>query len=322
MSVNPDPLIRSLPDRPEVLEKIRVGLYNLCGGVVRHAAGTGKGGQIVGHLVFPNDGEEVKERLDQLQSTLSQGLGSLESGMGQMKQSMDMLQGLQSANLVMSGLNLAVTTAGFIIVCKKLDGISEQIEAQSRGIAQLVQMVSDIQDRNLLQDEAEFRSLAASAKQFCELGDVQQLNGLIRPLHKEYQFNKLVLEKHALIPHSSIECLGEIKLLQDRLVNLGHMLSHVQLKTGAFKHSRESVMQLESDLTALNARRVDVLINDQAVASKITHSQFADLTGFLRRGKQTLPALSYQANVLELEARHPGLLERVSETKEILLVAA
>lgn len=322
MSVSPDPLVRSLPDIPEVLEKLRLGIYKLYGGVVRHAAGTGKGGQILGHLVFPNDGEEVKKRLDQLQSTLSQGLGSLESGMGKMQHSMDVLQGLQSANLVMSGLNLAVVTAGFIIVCKKLDGISEQIQAQSRGIAQLVQMVSEIQDRNLLQDEAEFRSLAVSAKQFCELGDVQQLKDLIRPLHRQYQFNKLVLEKHALIPHSSIERLGEIKLLQDRLVNLGHMSSHVQLKTGALKHSRESVMQLKSDLTALNTRRVDVLINDRAVASKISVSQFADLTGFLRRGKQALPALSYQADVLELEIRHPGLLERVSENREIMLVAA
>lgn len=322
MSVNPDPLVRSLPDRPEVLEKIREGLYKICGGVLRHAAGTGKGGQIVAHLVFPNDAEEVKQRLDQLQSTLSQGLGSLESGMSQMGQSLEVLQGLQSANLVMSGLNLAVTTAGFIIVCKKLDGISEQIHAQSRGITQLVQMVSEIQERNLLQDEAEFRALAVSAKQFCELGDVQELKGLIRPLHKEYQFTKLVLERHALIPESSIERLGEIKLLQDRLVNLGLMLSHVQMKSGAMKHSRESVMQLDSDLTSLNARRVDVLINDQAVASRISHPQFADLTGFLRRGKQALPALSYQADVIELEMRHPGLLERVSDAKEIMLVAA
>lgn len=322
MSVNTDPLVRSLPDMPEMLEKIPLGLYKLCGGVVRHAAGTGKGGQIVGHLVFPSDSEEVKKCLQQLQSTLSKGLGSLESGMGQMQRSMDVLKGLQSANLVMSGLNLAVTTAGFVIVCKKLDGISEQIQAQSRGVAQIVQMVSEIQERNLLQDEAEFRSLAVSAKEFCELGDVQQLKNLIRPLHREYQFNKLILEKHALIPDSSIERLGEIKLLQDRLLNLGFMLSHVQMKSGAVKHSRESVMQIDSDLAALNARRVDVLINDRAVAAKISHPQFADLTDFLRRGKQALPALSYQADVLELEMRHPGLLERVSENKEVMLVAA
>lgn len=322
MSVNPDPLVRSLPDIPEVLEKIRAGLYELYRGVVRHASGTGKGGQIVGHLVFPNDSEEVKKRLDQLQTTLSEGLGSLKSGMGQMKESMNMLQGLQSANLVMSGLNLAVTTAGFIIVCKKLDGITDQINAQSRGIAQLVHMVSEMHERNLLQDEAEFRSLAVSAKQFCELGDVQQLRGLIRPLHREYQFTKLILERHAQIPDSSIERLGEIKLPQDRLVNLGLMLSHVQLKTDAIKHSQESVMLLESDLKALNARRVDVLINDQAVAARISHAQFAELTGFLRRAKQALPALTYQSDVIELEMRHPGLLERVAETKQIMLVAA
>lgn len=322
MSVNPDPLVRSLPDIPEVIEKIRAGIYQLYGGVVRHAAGTGKGGQIVGHLVFPNDSEDVKKRLEQLQSTLSEGLASFETGMGQLRHSIDVLQGLQSANLVMSGLNLAVTAAGFIIVCKKLNGISEQIQAQSHGISQLLQMVSELQERNLLQDEADFRSLAVSAKQFCELGDVQQLKHLIRPLHKEYQFTKLVLEKHALIPASSLERLGEINLLQDRLVNLGLMLSHVQMKAGATKHSQESLVQLESDLKALNARRIDLLINDQGVASRITHRQFADLTGFLRGSKHVLPVLSYQADVIELEMRHPGLLERVSHTREIMLVAA
>ncbi|RRV45801.1 hypothetical protein [Pseudomonas sp. p106] len=322
MPINVDPLVRSLPDLPDVMEKIRLGLYRLCGGVVRHASGTGKGGQIVGHLVFPSDSEEIRKRLDQLQSTLSKGLGSLDTGMGQLQQSIGVLQGLQSANLVMSGLNLAVTTAGFIIVCKKLDGISEQIQAQSHGIAQIVQIVSDIQERSLLQDEADFRGLALTAKQFCEQGDAQQLKSLIEPFHKKYQFTKLVLEKHASIPASSIERLGEIQLLQDRLVNLGLMLSHVQMKTGALKHSRECVMQMESDLTALNARRVDVLINDRAVASTITHPRFAELKGFLRRGKEALPALSYQADVIELEMRYPGLLERTSGTKEIMLVAA
>ena len=35
----------------------------------------------------------------------------------------------QTANLVMTGLNLAVTTAGFVIVCKKLNKISAAAHA-------------------------------------------------------------------------------------------------------------------------------------------------------------------------------------------------
>lgn len=322
MSVNADPLVRSLPDVPEVIEKIKAGIYSLCGGVVRYAAGSSKGGQIVGHLIFPSDSEEIQKRLEQLQSTLSEGLGSLQTGMGQLQQNMNVLQGLQSANLVMSGLNLAVTTAGFIVVCKKLDGISEQIQAQSHGIAQIVQVVSDLHERSLLKSESDFRASVLTAKQFCEQGDVELLKHLIRPFHEKYQFAKLVLEKHASIPASSVERIGEIKLLQDRLVHLGLMLSHVQMKTGAIKQSHESVKQLESDLTSLNARRVEVLVNNRAIASIITPSQFSELTGFLQQGKQMLPALTYQADVIELEMRRPGMLERAAGTKEIMLIAA
>ncbi|MFJ4376456.1 hypothetical protein ACIP1T_28050 [Pseudomonas japonica] len=322
MPVNADPLIRALPDRPDVLAKIQNGIYRLWGGVVRYAAGTDKGGQIVGHLVFPGDSQETHQRLQQLQDTLGKGLGSLQDGIGQVQQSMNVLQGLQSANLAMSGLNLAVTTAGFVIVCKKLDGISAQIQAQSQVIAETLQLVSDIQERNLLADEAQFRALTLTARQFCELGEVEHLKGLIAAFHKEYQFTRLVLEKHAPIAASSVERFAQIRLLQDRLVNLGLMLAHVQMKAGAAKYSRECVAQLERDLIALNQRRVEVLSSDRAIASRITHGQFADITNFLQQGKQLLPALSYQADVIDLETRHPGLLERVSKSREIMLVAA
>lgn len=132
MFVNVDALVRSLPDIPDVLAKLHSGDYTLWGGVVRHSKGTEKAGQIVGHLLFPGDSRHVQESLQNLQSTLSSGLGSLQTGMDQVQQSMNVLQGLQSANLVMSGLNLAVTTAGFVIVCKKLDKISQKIDEQSK----------------------------------------------------------------------------------------------------------------------------------------------------------------------------------------------
>lgn len=322
MYVNSDALLRSLPDIPDVMEKLQSGLYRLWGGVVRHAAGTEKAGQIVGHLLFPNDSQQTQERLQQLQSTLANGLGSLKTGMGQLQQSIGVLQGLQSANLVMSGLNLAVTTVGFVIVCKKLNKISDQIQAQSELIAQTYGLVKEVHERNILTDEAQFRALILTAQQFCELGDVGHLKGLIAPFHKEYQFTKLVLEKHAPIAASSVARLGEIALLQDRLVNLGLTLSHVQMRTGAVKYSRECMVQLETDLKALNAKRIEVLINDSKVASTIKHDQFNHMTNFLQQGKQILPALTYQADVIELEIRHPGLLQQASQSKEIQMLAA
>jgi hypothetical protein len=158
MQVNPD-LSRALPELPDVLAKLTDGTYTLHGGVIRHAAGTGRGGQIVGHLIFPGDALQTQQRLQELQSTLSKGLTSIQAGMDGLQQSMNVLQGLQVANLAMTGLNLAVTTAGFVVVCKKLNKISAQIQEQSEGIARTLHLVGEVHERSLLNDEARFRSL-------------------------------------------------------------------------------------------------------------------------------------------------------------------
>lgn len=322
MSVMNEELLRSLPNLPDILAKLKSGEYELFGGVVRHAKGTEKGGQIVGHLLFPGDSQQAQAQLQQLEDVLSNGLGSLQTGMEHLQQSMNVLQSLQTANLVMTGLNLAVTTAGFVIVCQKLNKISAQIQAQSQTIAETWKLVSEAHERGQLTDEAHFRSLLLSARQFCEEGDVQHLKALIPDFHKEYQFTKLVLERHAAIPASATQRLSDVKLLQDRLVNLGLALSHVQAKSGAVKFAHESLAQLESDIRALNAQRVEGLTSDRAAASRITHEQFAGLTNFLQHGKQMLPALAYQTEVITLESRHPGVLQRASGSKEIMFLAA
>ncbi len=322
MHVNSDALLRSLPEVPDVVEKLQSGLYQLWGGVVRHSAGTEKAGQIVGHLIFPNESQQTQERLQQLHSTLTNGLGSLQDGMGQLQKNIGVLEGLQSANIIMSGLNLAVTAAGFVIVCKKLNKISDQIQSQSELIAQTYGLVKEVHERNVLTDEAQFRALILTAQQFCEIEDIGHLRGLIAPFHKEYQFTKLVLEKHSSIAVSSVTRLSEITLLQDRLVNLGLTLSHVQMRTGAVKYSRECMAQLETDLKALNAKRIEVLTSDSNFASTITYDQFSRMTNFLQEGKQILPVLKYQADLIELEILHPGLLQQASQSKEIQMLVA
>ncbi len=321
MQVNPDVLVRSLPEAPEIMAKLTDGSYTLHGGVVRHAAGTGKGGQIVGHLLYPGDATQAQQRLQELQSTLSNGMNTLQSGMEGLQQSMNVLQGLQIANLAMSGLNLAVTTAGFVIVCRKLDRISAQIQEQSAGIAQTVRIVSEARERSLLKDEAAFRSLILSTQQFCEQGDAEHLKALIPKFHEEYQFTKLVLELHAPKAESSLERLGEISLLQDRLVNLGLGLTHVQMKCGSTTYGKASLTQLAEDINALNGKRVDALM-DESVAPEVTRTDFDKIAMFLDTGKKMIPALTYQADVIELHSRRPGLIQMASDAHDILLVAA
>jgi hypothetical protein len=322
MSVNAEPLLRSLPDLPEVLAKLQSGEYNLWGGVVRHAAGTGKGGQIVGHLLFPGDSYQTQQSLLKLQATLSNGLNTLSGRMRGLQQTMNVLQGLQSANLVMAGLNLAVTTSGFMVVCQKLNKIGSQIEEQSRSIAQTLSLVRDIHERDLLREEAKFRSLLLSSEQFIDQGDIDRLKALIPNFHEEYQFTKLVLSKHATIGASNVEHFSEIQLLQDRFVYLGLMMSHVQMKAGAANYGRQSLTQLAADIGVLNSNRVEALTSDRELASSISTSHFSVLTTFLKNGSTMVPALTYQADIIELETKRPGLIQQASESDEILLMAA
>ena len=319
--MNIEDLVRSLPESPEILSNLINGTYTLEGGVVRYAAGTGKGGQIVRHLVIPGDAQNAQQRLQELKTTISSGMGRIEGGLNGLQQSMDVLQGLQVANLVMSGLNLAVTTAGFVIVCKKLDGISSQIQAQSEGIALTVKIAGEIHERTLLNDEARFRSLLLSAQQFCAEGDTSQLRSLIPTFHQEYQFTKLILERHATIASSNIDRLSEISLLQDRLINLGLGLSHVQLEGGSPQYAKSCLSSLVSDLSSLNSGRIDTLLATE-VATSMKRQNLDEITHFLNAGKEKIPAISYQANVIDLELKHPGLLKRTMEGDDILLIAA
>ena len=225
MSVTNAELARDLPKLQDILVRIASGELNVLGGVVRYAAGTGKGGQIAAHLVFPSDPQQAQQSISQLQATMQQRMGNLQGGMDVLQQSMGSLQALQMANLAMAGLNLAVTTAGFVIVCKKLNKISGQIEAQSAGIAQTLQMVSEAHEHSLLMDEARFRCLVHACELHFEEYDIELLMHKIQDFHEQYQFTKLVLQRHAVKAASNVDRLIDIQVLQDRLVNLGLFLA-------------------------------------------------------------------------------------------------
>ncbi len=322
MSVTDSAQWRALPDLPELLAGLQRGDYTLHGGVIRRAAGTEGAGQIVAHLRFPDDAEEAGSSLQALQSLIQEGLGSMEGAAETLQQNLDVLQGLQAANLAMSGLNLAASTAGFVIVCEKLDRISTQIQAQASGIAQTLQKVGEMHERNLLRDEAAFRALLLSARQFIEQGEVSQLKSLIPAFIAEYEFTKLVLEKHAPIAASHVDRVDEIALLQERFVNIGLMLSHVQTRSGSATYGQQRLAELSADIASLNRQRVEALSSDRDLASRLTREKFEALTAFLTKGKNTVQALDYEAGLLGLEMENPGLLQRTPASAAIQVLPA
>ncbi len=322
MSVINAELARDLPKLHEIYQRIASGELELFGGVVRYAKGTGKGGRIAAHLVFPSDPQQAQRSISQLQAAMQEGMGNLQGGMDALQQGMGSLQALQMANLAMAGLNLAVTTAGFVIVCKKLNKISGQIEAQSAGIAETLQLVSEAHERSLLMDEAKFRGLVLACQQHFEEGDTELLKHKIQDFHEQYQFTKLVLQRHANKAASNVDRLNDIQVLQDRLVNLGLFLAHVQIKVGARKRGQESLQHLAQDLEELNGNRVKALTSDRDLSFRITEDQLSNVVSFIENGKQAIPALTYQVDLLTIEHFDADAVNEASMAGEIVVIAA
>ena len=314
---------------PEVMALIENDTLEVHGGVLRYAKGQAYGGRIHSHLKIPSDAVNADEQLKKIERTIGNRLNKVQSsidsvadGIGDLQQSMDTIQGLQQANLVLAGLNLAVSVAGFAIVCNKLNGISAQIQAQSEGINELLRYAATAEERALLRDHAKFIALVSSAKQFCMTDDVNGMTHLIPRFHEEYHFNLLLLERLSEHRTVSRNDLHNIQTLQSRLVNLGMLLAHVQLRMGAASSALDSVNHLSASLTKLNANRVHALTSDRDEASRITMEHFEEIKKLLDLGKKTQPALAYEASLLELEISNPGLLLSAQESDEIQLLLA
>lgn len=314
---------------PEVMTMIENQILEVHGGVLRYTKGQEFGGRIYSHLKFPSDAVNASEELKKIERTLGNRLNKLQSsvdsvadGIGDLQQSMDTIQGLQQANLVLAGLNLAVSVAGFAIVCSKLNGISAQIQAQSEGINELLRYAATAEERALLRDHAKFIALVSSAKQFCMTNDIHGMTNLIPRFHEEYHFNLLLLERLSEQKALSKNEIHNIQTLQNRMVNLGMLLAHVQLRMGAANSALDSVNHLSASLTKLNSNRVNALTSDRDEASRITLEHFEEIKKLLDLGKKTQPALAYEASLLELEVNNPGLLLSAQENDEIQVLLA
>ena len=323
MSVIAEEVVRVLTDHPEILNGIRTGKYNIFGGVIRHAPGSAQGGQIVGHLKFPGDQQLAQQSIEKLQAVLRDGVGSLQGGIDHLQQSMNVLQGLQVANLALSGLNLAVSAAGFVIVCRKLDNLSVQLRAQSQNIADTLELVSEAHNRALIVDEAKFRGLVIAAQQFCDMDEVDHLKSLILEFNQQYEFTRLVLQKHAALAVSSVDRLDEISMIQERFLNIGLLLSHIQMRIGATKYAEGVLRDLASELASLNVMRVEALELRKDLAFRTPAAHLSKIVMFLQNGKNVIPALTYEADLMQLERSRPGTrFLAFNDSPEILLLAA
>lgn len=130
-----DSVVREIP------EWVTEGLSNKTltehGGVIRNLKG-----QIVAHLQFGD-----AEAMEKVGQALSQMSGQL-----------NVLQGLQTATLALQGLNLVVSVAGFAIVCKKLNRISDQLVSMDARIQEVLQHQMQMEWKQELERRSRFRA--------------------------------------------------------------------------------------------------------------------------------------------------------------------
>jgi hypothetical protein len=307
-------LARALSSAPEIVEGIRSGFYTVWGGVVRVAKGNPGGGQIVGHLQFPGDAGQASEQIARLQQALSG-----------VQDSLGVLQNLQYANLALSGLNLAVSVAGFAIVCKKLNGISEQLHQQSEKLDVLIEMARDAKVREELRDSARFNSVLWMVRQSAEQDDLQELKSQVINLREQYEVTKLTLNQAAkgATGKGFVESLDVLNNLQQRMMYLGFMQAYVQQRTAGEKYAIEVLQELQADWLQISTVVVDAIAANQVWIEQLTQEAGDNIISFLEYRKTIVPAIEYQTSLLEFTASHPQAVALLNEdVSEIRFLAA
>lgn len=307
-------LARTISSAPEIIEGIQSGLFKVWGGVIRYASGHPKGGQIVGHLQFPGDAAQTAEQLAKLQQTLS----GVEGALG-------VLQNLQYANLALSGLNLAVSVAGFAIVCKKLNGISEQLNQQSEKLDVLIEMARDAKAREELRDSARFSSVLWTVRQSAEQGDLQGLRSQVGNLREQYEVTKLTLNRAAAgaTDKGFVDSLDVLQSLQQRMMYLGFLQAYVQQRTAGEKYAIEVLQELQADWLQISTVVVEAIAANQEWVEQLTQDAGDNIISFLEYRQKAAPAIEYQASLLEFTARNPQAVELLNEkVTEIRFLAA
>ena len=323
MSVMADLLVRTIKESPEIIKGLQTGAMEIFGGVIRIAKGQDGAGQIVAHLRFPDQQEALQNSLSQLQQAMSQQLGQVQNGLSSIQSSINILQGLQVANLALSGLNLAVSVAGFVIVCQKLNAIAATLKQHSQKLDMIINMVLKGQQRESFKSQATFTSLLKTLQQYSAVNDFQSMKLLVQPLIEQYEMNKLVLLEAVGSQESfSNSSFKELAVLQERLMYLGIAIGFVSAKTASKDQAIKHINELEETLTEIRQKLVKVASSDKVLLNIHEHD-FLTLKSITSFKKEILPALEYQKQTLTLITERPEL-ESVflKNTNEILLIAA
>ena len=120
-------VVREVPS--DVLEGIRRGTYDVCGGVIRRAVGEDGAGQVVRHLLPVRSGLGDSGRLRRIMPS-------------RLRTTQSLLH-VATGTMLLSGLDLAVSAVGFAVLNEKLNVLEDDLRvmiSKVDGIAELLKL--------------------------------------------------------------------------------------------------------------------------------------------------------------------------------------
>ena len=276
--MTPSPFfLREIP--AHVLEGVLEGKYKVTGSVVRDLA-TGQG------VAFLQETQALPRMIDAAAQTAGIGLQSgfnplgmaintfqntqITSQLNRIEESLGHMQHLQIGSLVLSGLNLGVSVAGFEMMRRKLNQISDQMNVIEQKIDQVTEDRRDDDLRNILTDIKTYLqqvdALSARSKKVNVAENVEHELERSAGRLKQHFNTRLTAMQKKRVTTDDFEMLwtilGAIKLCHDACLRALFTIDEVEaVKELCHRHSRmglEIGAGLSSDtLATLNTQWVD-----------------------------------------------------------------
>lgn len=219
-------LVRAIPD--SVLAGVLSGTYKIFGGVVRNDAG-----QIVAHLVNSDNPVNLLSTFLSPVNTAFSGLNTYQ--LYRVGADINQLLGLAQASMIMSGLTLAVSSAGFLFLNNKINNIDkklEEIAVDIRSIrkflelherAKLITALKVIRELNQIEDASTKTQILINSRQ--TLGEI----------HEKYK--SLLIED---------KCVKELMPVEEyfTITAIGHSLCSAEL--GMYEQATNDLLDAQS----------------------------------------------------------------------------
>lgn len=219
-------LTRAVPD--SVLAGVLSGSYKIFGGVVRNDAG-----QIVAHLI--NAGNPAN-----LLSTFLSPLNTVFSGLNtyqlyRVGADINKLLGLAQASMVISGLTLAVSSAGFLFLSNKINKIDKKLEEIAVDIKSIRRFLE-------LQERARLISALRVIRELNQIDDVSTKTQML--INSRQTLGEIHEKYKALLIED--KCVKELMPVEEyfTITAIGHSLCSAEL--GMYEQATNDLLESQS----------------------------------------------------------------------------